>query len=69
MKFIRNYRIAHLRSYCLILGIALIPVYQARSLDSVIAYSSDRDSRGVNRDIFLMKDNGAAVRNIAQHLE
>ena len=52
MKFIRNHRIAHLRGYCLILGIVLIPVCQAQSLDSVIAFSSDRDSRGVNRDIF-----------------
>jgi Tol biopolymer transport system component len=67
MKFPHLNRISHLRSFTLILGFALMSVNQAQSLDSMIAFSSDRDNpRGYN-DIFVMKPNGSQVHNLTNN--
>ena len=39
-------------------------VNQAQSIDSIIGFSSNRDSRGVNRDIFVMKSDWTEMRNL-----
>ena len=46
------------------LGFVLMSVNQAQSLDSMIAFSSDRDNPGGYRDIFVMKPNGSQLRNL-----
>ncbi len=64
MKFLQKSRITHMRSFILMLGIALMSVNQAQSLDTIIAFSSDRDNLGGNRDIFVMMSDGSHVRNL-----
>ena len=48
MKFLHLNRIAHLRSLIVMLGFVLMSVNQAQSLDSMIAFSSDRDNPPVD---------------------
>ena len=64
MKFLHLNRVAHLRSLIVMLGFVLMSVNQAQSLDSMIAFSSDRDNPGGYRDIFVMKPNGSQLRNL-----
>ena len=66
MKIIQLNHISHVRSITLILGFALISVNQAQSLDSMIAFSSDRDSPG-NQDIFAMMADGSQPRNLTNN--
>ena len=67
MKIIQLNHISHLRSITIILGFALISVNQVQSLDSRIAFSSDRDNPGENLDILVMKTNGSQVRNLTNN--
>ena len=66
MKFLQKNRIAHLRSCILMLGFALMWVNQAHSRDSMIAFSSDRDSPG-DQDIFVMMADGSQPRNLTNN--
>ena len=66
MKIIQLNHISHLRSITIILGFALISVNQVQSLDSMIAFSSDRDSPG-NQDIFAMMADGSQPRNLTNN--
>ena len=67
MKFLQKNRIAHLRGFIVMLGFALIPVSSAQSRDSMIAFSSDRDNFGGNRDIFVMMADGSKPRNLTNN--
>ncbi len=66
MKFLQMNRIAHLRGFIVMLGFALIPVSSGHSRDSMIAFSSDRDSPG-DQDIFVMMVDGTQPRNITNN--
>ena len=68
MKFIRNHRIAHLRRFAIMLGFALMSINQAQSLDSMIAFTSNRDNPGGNPDIFIMMADGSKPRNLTKNL-
>ena len=48
------------------LGFALIPVSSGHSRDSMIAFSSDRDSPG-DQDIFVMMADGSQPRNLTNN--
>ena len=67
MKFLQKNRIAHLRSLIVMLGLALISVNQAQSIDSIIGFFSNRDSRGGNRDIYVMMPDGSKPRNLTNN--
>ena len=67
MKFLQKNRIAHLRSFIVMLGLALISVNRAQSLDSMIAFRSDRDNFGGNRDIYVMMADGSKPRNLTNN--
>ena len=66
MKFLQMNRIAHLRGFIVMLGFALIPVSSGHSRDSMIAFSSDRDSPG-DQDIFVMMVDGTQPRNLTNN--
>ena len=57
-------RVAHLRRFIAIVGFSLMSVSQALSLESMIAFCSDRAKQGGNRDIFVMKTDGDQPRNL-----
>lgn len=64
MKFALLNLIAHLRSFVVIVGIGVMSVSQALSLEPMIAFCSDRAKQGGNRDIFVMKTDGTEPRNL-----
>ena len=64
MIFAFLHRIVHLRRVILMVGFAIMSVSQALSLDSMIAFCSDRAKHGGNRHIFLMKTDGSQPRNL-----
>ena len=68
MEFLQKNRIAHLRDFIVMLGFALMSVNRAQSLDSMIAFSSNRDHLGGNPDIFIMMANGFKPRNLTNNL-
>ena len=57
-------RVAHLRSFIVMVGIGVMSVSQALSLESMIAFCSDRAKQGGNRDIFVMKTDGTEPHNL-----
>jgi len=57
-------RVAHLRSFIVMVGIGVMSVSQALSLEPMIAFCSDRAKHGGNRDIFVMKADGTEPRNL-----
>lgn len=67
MKMAQMNRITYLRVLTVAIGFVLMSVNQAQSLDSMIAFSSDRDNPGGNHDIFVMKPNGSQVRNLSNN--
>ena len=67
MKMAQMNRITYLRGLIVVIGFVLTSVSQAQSLDSMIAFSSDRDNPGGNHDIFVMKSNGSQVRNLSNN--
>ena len=68
MNFIRKNRIVNLRRCVVMLGFALVSINQAHSLDSMIAFTSNRDNPGGNPDIFIMKSDGSKPRNLTKNL-
>lgn len=56
----------HPCSFIVMLGFVLMSVSSAQSLDSMIAFSSDRDSPG-NQDIFVMMADGSQPRNLTNN--
>lgn len=64
MKLQRLKYTAYLYRLIAMLGIAFMSANQALSLDSVIAFSSDRDNPGGNRDIFEMDVDGSQPRDL-----
>ncbi len=68
MKFIRKNRLVHLRRFAVMLAFALMSINQAHSLDSMIAFTSNRDNPGGNPDIFIMKSDGSKPRNLTKNL-
>ncbi|MDE0184887.1 MAG: hypothetical protein OXP71_05460 [Candidatus Poribacteria bacterium] len=68
MNFMRKNRIARICRFTVMLGFALISVNQAQSLDSMIAFSSNRDNPDGNPDIFIMKSDGSKPRNLTRNI-
>ena len=66
MKFRYLNRILHPRSFMVTMGFVLMSVNPAQSIDSFIAFSSDRDSPG-NQDIFVMMADGSQPRNLTNN--
>ena len=64
MKFLLLNRIPHLYFLVVMLGLALMSANPAQSLDSMIAFSLDREGR---LDIFVMKSDGSRQRNLTQN--
>lgn len=64
MKFLLLTRIVHPRCFIVILGLVLMSAGPAQSLDSMIAFSSDREGR---LDIFVMKSDGSQQRNLTKN--
>ena len=63
MKFLLLNRTPHLRFLIVMLGLVLMSARPAQSLDSMIAFASNRDGK---LDIFIMKANGSQQRNLTK---
>ena len=66
MKFLHLNRILHPRSFMVTMGFVLMSANPAQSIDSFIAFSSDRDSPG-DQDIFVMMADGSQPRNLTNN--
>ncbi len=64
MKFPLLNQGIYLLRLIVMLGLMLILIRSAQSLDSMIAFSSDREGR---LDIFVMKSDGSQQRNLTKH--
>ena len=64
MKFLLLTRIVHPRCLIMMLGLVLMSAGPAQSLDSMIAFSSNREGR---LDIFVMKSDGSQQRNLTKN--
>ena len=64
MKSLLLNRVTYPLRLIVILGLVLMSVSPARSLDSMIAFSSDREGR---LDIFVMKSDGSQQRNLTKN--
>ena len=68
MPCLRKNRISLFRKCFVMLGFALLSVNQALPFDSMIAFTSNRDSLGGNPDIFIMMADGTKPRNLTNNL-
>ena len=64
MKFLLLSRTVHPRCLIVMLGLVLMSAGPSQSLDSMIAFSSDREGR---LDIFVMKSDGSRQRNLTKN--